>query len=71
MNESSRPAMLYRLCLVAPAVLAILGVLLVALSRLTYPFALEWLEFGDATPTSFGYWQASRCTPLPVTTSSR
>jgi len=38
--------MLYRICLIAPAVAALAGFLFVAMSRVGFPFALEWMESG-------------------------
>ena len=49
MNNSSRLGFLYRLGLIVPSVVALIAFLFVALSRVTYPFALEWLEAGTYT----------------------
>ena len=46
MNSSSRLGFLYRLGLIVPSVVALIAFLFVALSRVAYPFALEWLEAG-------------------------
>ena len=49
MNYTSRLGFLYRLGLIVPSVVALIAFLFVALSRVTYPFALEWLEAGTYT----------------------
>ena len=49
MKNFSSPGVLFRICLIAPAVVAVFSFLTVALSRVAFPFALEWLEAGTYT----------------------